>query len=94
MTASRRPGEDFTYYTRDYTDRVILMQTGRQRTEGKQTFLLYDAMGRLCVQGECRNTESTYALMWETITTTYQGSGGVGNTGYVTSLELVEKYSL
>ena len=88
MVASRRPGEDFTRYYRDRSDRVVFSQTGVQKAAGRYTFYLYDPFGRLCVQGEC--TEANTAAAAQTVvTTSFSGSGdGVGGTGYTCALTL------
>lgn len=38
MPASQRPGEKFTRYYRDRSDRVIFSQTGLQKAAGRYTF--------------------------------------------------------
>ena len=88
MTASRRPGEDFTRYYRDRSDRVVFSQTGVQQAAGRYTFYLYDPFGRLCVQGECTEA-NTVAAAQTVVTTSFSGSGdGVGGTGYACALTL------
>ena len=88
MTAARRPGEDFTRYYRDRSDRVAFSQTGVQQAAGRYTFYLYDPFGRLCVQGECTGA-NTAAAAQTVVTTSFSGSGdGVGGTGYACALTL------
>ena len=88
LSASRRPGEEFTYYRYDLADRRVFSQTGLQREQGLCTFYLYDPFGRLCLQGEC--TESTFPEVGQTVMTTSfsGGADGIGGTGYSSPLAL------
>ena len=88
LSASRRPGEEFTYYRYDLADRRVFSQTGLQREQGLCTFYLYDPFGRLCLQGEC--TESTFPEVGQTVMTTSfsGGADGIGGTGYSSPLTL------
>ena len=46
-------GAESVSYEYDDADRLIFSQDGNQRTGNKYTYYLYDAFGRVTVQGEC-----------------------------------------
>ena len=87
VASARRPGEEPVEYYYDFNERVIFSQTGIQREQGLWTFHLYDRFGRLCVEGECTDV-SPYSVQWETVLTSFTGSGGIGGTGYSDPLSL------
>ena len=47
------PQCQYTQYWYDHGDKVIFMQDANLRTKNKYRFMLYDRLGRLCVQGLC-----------------------------------------
>lgn len=47
------PQCQYTQYWYDHGDKVTFMQDANLRTKNKYRFVLYDRMGRLCVQGLC-----------------------------------------
>ncbi|MBQ3805116.1 MAG: hypothetical protein II844_04835 [Prevotella sp.] len=49
------PGCGYTQYWYDKADRLLYVQDSTLRERGKYRFMLYDALGRLCVQGLCDN---------------------------------------
>ena len=76
------PGCQYIQYWYDSTDRLLFMQDGKLRAQGKYRFFLCDRLGRLAVQGTCTacNRGTYYAAVSFT-----QGTGGFCNTGYVLS---------
>ncbi|MEE1215614.1 MAG: RHS repeat-associated core domain-containing protein, partial [Bacteroidaceae bacterium] len=59
------PGAGYISYEYDDADRLIFSQDGNQRTGNKYTYYLYDAFGRVTVQGECtgKSTSSGTVLI-------------------------------
>ena len=49
------PGAGYISYEYDDADRLVFSQDGNQRAGSKYTYYLYDACGRVTVQGECTN---------------------------------------
>jgi len=77
----RFPGCEPTTYSYDNADRIITEQTPLLRDKGRMRFYLYDALGRLCVQGTCQ--QETVNVSYAT--TSYSaGNSGLLNTGYST----------
>ena len=47
------PQCQYTQYWYDNADRLTFMQDANLRSKNKYRFMLYDRLGRLCVQGLC-----------------------------------------
>lgn len=61
----------------DPAHRLVLSQDGNQKQKNEWTFYLYDALGRLAVQGLCVNPESNL-LTGAIVKVSYTGSGSYG----------------
>lgn len=57
----------------DRAGQLLFSSDGNQSQRGRQTFHLYDNLGREVVTGECKKTENTYSQI--PITASYTGSG-------------------
>ena len=81
------PGCEYIQYWYDKADRLLYMQDATLRSKGKYRFMLYDALGRLCVQGLCSDCKrsSKDGLIPKVVYDTNQA--GICNTGYVLSAE-------
>ena len=81
------PGCEYIQYWYDKADRLLYMQDATLRSKGKYRFMLYDALGRLCVQGLCSDCKrsSKDGLIPKVVYDTNQA--GICNTGYVLSTE-------
>ena len=81
------PGCEYIQYWYDKADRLLYMQDATLRNKGRYRFMLYDGLGRLCVQGLCTNCKrsSNDGLLPKV---TYDNSKtGVCGTGYTLSAE-------
>lgn len=81
------PGCEYIQYWYDKADRLLYMQDATLRNKGRYRFMLYDGLGRLCVQGLCTNCKrsSNDGLLPKV---TYDNSKtGVCGTGYVLPAE-------
>ena len=81
------PGCEYIQYWYDKADRLLYMQDATLREKGKYRFMLYDALGRLCVQGLCSDCKrsSKDGLIPKVVYDTNQA--GICNTGYVLEAE-------
>lgn len=92
-TEKKLPGCDPIYYVYDQADKLIFSQDGVQREHQEWTFYLYDAFGRLTVQGICRNPNPVSASE-SVVTCTLARNGaqisatGLINSGYSSSYAL------
>ena len=85
IVKKRYPGAEYIQYWYDHADRVAFMQDDMLRQKGRYRFMLYDAFGRLAVQGTCSGGGlSSVSSLVPTATFT-QNSGGLLSTGYVVS---------
>ena len=101
MVRKRLPGAEYIQYWYDDADRVAFMQDGMLRHKGRYRFFLYDAHGRLAIQGTCGGGGlSEVASVVPTATFT-PNAGGFLSTDYVVgnsvsmvspSLEVVNYY--
>ena len=83
------PQCQYTQYWYDHGDKVIFMQDANLRTKNKYRFMLYDRLGRLCVQGLCDDFDRSVNVSDINISVVYnQGVDGLCNTGYVLSMAL------
>lgn len=74
------PGCCKTTLEYDSKDRLVLMQDAPLRRKGMYRFFMYDALGRLCIQGTC--TQAT--LIQETNDVVLEAlRDGIAHTGYV-----------
>ena len=79
------PGCEYIQYWYDKADRLLYMQDATLRNKGRYRFMLYDGLGRLCVQGLCSNCKRSDSLIPRV---TYDNSKtGVCGTGYVLAAE-------
>ena len=81
------PGCEYIQYWYDKADRLLYMQDATLRNKGRYRFMLYDGLGRLCVQGLCSDCKrsSKDGLLPKV---TYDNSKtGVCGTGYTLSAE-------
>ena len=81
------PGCEYIQYWYDKADRLLYMQDATLRNKGRYRFMLYDGLGRLCVQGLCSDCKrsSNDGLLPKV---TYDNSKtGVCGTGYVLPAE-------
>ena len=79
------PGCEYIQYWYDNADRLLYMQDATLRNKGRYRFMLYDGLGRLCVQGLCSNCKRSESLIPKV---TYDNSKtGVCGTGYVLPAE-------
>ena len=73
------PQCDYIQYWYDKADRMIFMQDGRMRQQGKYRFYLYDNLSRVVVEGTCDDCSRDNAI----IHTAFNASGsGFLGTGY------------
>ena len=78
------PQCQYTQYWYDNGDKVIFMQDANLRSKNKYRFMLYDRLGRLCVQGLCDDFDRSVNVSHINISVVYnQGADGLCNTGYV-----------
>ena len=82
MIWKQLPGCGYTQYWYDNNDRIQFTQDADLRTASRYRFTLYDALGRLAVQGICSGCTPTPSF---TKVTYQSGSSGVCGTGYVIS---------
>jgi RHS repeat-associated protein len=74
------PGAEYIRYWYDNADRVVCMQDGVMRSQGKYRFTVYDPMGRVAIQGLCSGYTDNGGM---TATATYSGtSAGFLGTRY------------
>ena len=58
--AKKLPGCAWTRYAYDAGNRPVLSQDGRQRAQGRMTYILYDPAGREAVRGSCQGSPAEY----------------------------------
>ena len=85
ITRKRFPGTDYIQYWYDDADRVAFMQDGMLRQKGRYRFMLYDAFGRLAIQGTCSGAGVSAVSSVVPTATFTQNSGGLLSTDYVVS---------
>ena len=85
VVKKRFPGAAYIQYWYDKADRVAFMQDGMLRQKGRYRFMLYDAFGRLAVQGTCSGAGVSAVSSVVPTATFTQNSGGLLSTGYVVS---------
>ena len=85
VVKKRYPGAEYIQYWYDHADRVAFMQDGMLRQKGRYRFMLYDAFGRLAVQGTCSGAGVAAIASTVPTATFTQNSGGFLSTDYVVS---------
>ena len=85
VVMKRLPGSEPIRYWYDKADRVAFMQDGMLREKGRYRFMLYDALGRLAVQGTCGGGGLSEVSSLTPTATFTPNSGGFLSTGYVVS---------
>ncbi len=85
MVKKRLPGTEYIQYWYDHADRVAFMQDGMLRQKGRYRFMLYDALGRLAVQGTCGGGGLSAVASAAPTVTFALNSGGFLSTDYVVS---------
>lgn len=85
VVKKRYPGAEYIQYWYDHADRVAFMQDGMLRQKGRYRFMLYDAFGRLAVQGTCSGAGVAAVSSVVPTATFTQNSGGLLSTDYVVS---------
>ena len=85
VVKKRYPGAEYIQYWYDHADRVSFMQDGMLRQKGRYRFMLYDAFGRLAVQGTCSGAGVAAVSSVVPTATFTQNSGGLLSTDYVVS---------
>ena len=85
VVKKRFPGAAYIQYWYDKADRVAFMQDGMLRQKGRYRFMLYDAFGRLAVQGTCSGAGVAAIASTVPTATFTQNSGGFLSTDYVVS---------
>jgi len=90
-TWKKLPGCDPVEYKYDHADRMIFSRDGEQRDNQEWTFYLYDAFGRLAVQGIC--ADASIPGMGELVVKAQFGGSGypVGETGYNCNVNIPAK---
>lgn len=82
MVSKFIPGCGKTEYWYDSADRLVLMRNARLRSKGLYRFYMYDALNRLCLQGNCMKADN----MNQRNDIKYQSkASGIGGTEYVCS---------
>ena len=82
MASKTFPGCEKTEYWYDSADRLVLMQNARLRSKGRYRFYMYDALDRVCLQGNC--TKATGVEQRNDVK--YQSlSSGIAGTEYTSS---------
>ena len=81
------PGSERILMRYDRADRLVFSQDGNQREGNRCSFFLYDALGRLCVEGTCRWSDLPDIASLN-VEATYTGTGTYG--GYTTGITLSE----
>ncbi len=76
----------YVQYWYDKADRLTFMQDANLRDKGLYRFMLYDNMGRLCVQGLCSGCQRSFSggYSYPRVTLSATGAGLLG-TGYTLS---------
>ena len=82
-TEYKLPGCSPVYVRYDESDRAVLQQDGLLRAQGKWKFTLYDAMGRVTVEGIGTVDESS--VQSSTVEAVFCGTGGFLDSGYTIS---------
>lgn len=77
MVSKAFPGCEKTEYWYDSADRLVLMQNARLRSQGRYRFYMYDALNRLCIQGNC--TKATGMEQRNDVKYQSRGSGIAGS---------------
>lgn len=77
MVSKAFPGCEKTEYWYDSADRLVLMQNARLRSQGRYCFYMYDALNRLCIQGNC--TKATGMELRNDVKYQSRGSGIAGS---------------
>ena len=85
VVKKRFPGAAYIQYWYDKADRVAFMQDGMLRQKGRYRFMLYDAFGRLAIQGTCSGAGVSAVSSVVPTATFTQNSGGLLSTDYVVS---------
>ena len=75
-------------YVNDKRDNLVFSQDSIQRSKGEWTFYLYDVLGRLTVQGTCKNTNVESAEYGIVECTRANSATGLANSGYSSSFAL------
>ena len=81
------PGCEYIQYWYDKADRLLYMQDATLREKGKYRFMLYDALGRLCVQGLCSDCKRSSKDGLIPKVKYDPNKQGICNTGYVLPAE-------
>ncbi len=81
------PGCEYIQYWYDKADRLLYMQDATLRSKGRYRFLLYDVLGRLCVQGQCSDCKRSSNDGLIPKVTYDPNKTGICNTGYVLPAE-------
>lgn len=78
---AKMPGEEHTEMAYDDADRLSFSQDGNQRAQGRWTYYLYDAFGRLTEQGECTGKDTASETTVQ-VQNHYDDYSFVGNIGF------------
>ncbi len=74
------PGSKYIQYWYDGADRITFMQDAALRAKGRFRFTIYDAFGRLTLQGTC--TEHKCSLDGTVVIAERASNDGIANSGY------------
>lgn len=86
--SKKLPGCDAITYYYDKADKLIFSQDGEQVTPEEWTFYLYDKVGRLVVQGTCKNS-NTASVANSVVNVNFAPTGvSLGNSGYTSTFEI------
>lgn len=74
------PQCEYVQYWYDAADRLIYMQDGRMRSQGKYRFFLYDNLSRMVIEGICSNCNYSKTITQTSLSTSQLGFLGTGYT--------------